>query len=56
MKEIGGRKFLFSILLTIFSFALVLTGFVDSEVWLNFVKFLLGSYIVGNVVTKFAVK
>lgn len=56
MEEIGGRKFVFSILLTIFSFALVLTGFVDSKVWLDFVKFLLASYIAGNVATKFAIK
>lgn len=56
MEEIGGRKFIFSILLTIFSFALVITGFVDAEVWLTFVKFLLATYVAGNVATKLVIK
>ena len=56
MKEIGGRKFVFSIILTIFSFALVITGLVDTEIWLNFVKFLLATYVAGNVATKLAIK
>jgi len=48
------RKFLFSLLLTVLSFVLVLTGKLTSKEWTDFVMVVSGIYASSNVVSKFA--
>jgi hypothetical protein len=52
IDSFGGRKFIFAILATILGFGLVLSGYLFPADWLDFVKFLLATYVVGNVATK----
>jgi heme/copper-type cytochrome/quinol oxidase subunit 4 len=47
------RKFLFSLLLTVLSFVLVLTGKLTSKEWTDFVMVVAGIYVSSNVATKF---
>ena len=56
IENLGGRKFIFSFLLTILAFVLVMAGLIGTEEWVVLVKFLLATYVAGNVVTKFALK
>jgi len=48
------RKFLFSLLLTILSFVLVLTGKLTPKEWADFVMMVAGIYATSNVASKFA--
>jgi len=48
------RKFLFSLLLTILSFVLVLIGKLTPKEWTDFVMIVAGIYATSNVATKFA--
>lgn len=50
---IGGRKFVFAILLTILSFVLVILKIVESAEWLKFMEVVGGTYVLGNVAVKF---
>lgn len=54
IEKIGGRKFLFAILAVLMCFVLVLTGYTTADKWLQFVEIIGGSYILGNVASKFA--
>jgi heme/copper-type cytochrome/quinol oxidase subunit 4 len=47
------RKFLLSLLLTVLSFVLVLTGKLTAKEWTDFVMIILGIYATSNVATKF---
>jgi len=48
------RKFLLSLLLTVLSFVLVLTGKLTSKEWTDFVMVISGIYATSNVASKFA--
>jgi len=48
------RKFLFSLLLTVLSFVLVLTGKLTPKEWTDFVMIISGIYATSNVASKFA--
>lgn len=52
VENLLSRKFLFSILITIMGFVLVLVGRVAAERFLNFVAIVGATYIVGNVSSK----
>ena len=56
LEKIGGRKYLFAILVVVLGFVLVMTGRVESKEWFGFVEVVGGSYILGNVVSKFSTK
>ena len=47
------RKFLFSLLLTILSFVLVLIGKLTPKEWTDFVMIIAGIYATSNVASKF---
>lgn len=49
-------KFLYAILITILGFALTVTGNVPAESFFSFCEVVGASYILGNVVQKFAPK
>lgn len=50
----GGRKFFYALLVVILAFALVLTDKISADAFLKFVEIIGGSYVVGNVASKFA--
>jgi hypothetical protein len=54
LEQFGGRKFLFAILSTILGFVFVVTGKTTAENWFNFMEIIGATYVIGNVVTKFA--
>ena len=56
LEKVGGRKYLFAILVVVLGFVLVMTGKVDPKDWFGFVEIIGGSYILGNVVSKFSAK
>jgi heme/copper-type cytochrome/quinol oxidase subunit 4 len=53
-KPFLSRKFLFSLLLTILSFVLVLIGKLTPKEWTDFMMMVAGIYATSNVATKFA--
>jgi hypothetical protein len=53
LERVGGRKFIFAILVVILSFVLVITKTLPVITWLDFVTTIGGIYVIGNVVTKF---
>ena len=56
LKALGGRKFVFGLFAVVLAFVLVLVGSVSAEVWLDFVKLVMATYVAGNVVSKFSGK
>jgi hypothetical protein len=52
IESLGGRKFIFALVATLLGFGLVLSGSLFPQDFLDFVKFLLATYVVGNVATK----
>ena len=54
LNPLLSRKFLFSLLLTVLSFVLVLTGKLTSKEWTDFVMVVAGIYATSNVASKFA--
>lgn len=53
INKIGGRKFIYILLLTIIGFVFVLMGKMTAKEYLDFCVLISGIYIVGNVATKF---
>jgi len=51
MEYLGGRKFLLTIICLIFAFTITVMSLLPPEQFLDFVKFILSAYIVGNVAT-----
>lgn len=56
LEKLGGRKFLFAVLVVVLGFVLVLTAHVGANDWLGFVEIVGGSYILGNVASKFSAR
>lgn len=56
IEALGGRKFIFGLFSVLLAFVLVLAGSVAPEVWLDFVKLVMATYVAGNVVSKFSAK
>ena len=56
LEALGGRKFVFGLFAVVLAFVLVLTGSVAPDVWLDFVKLVMATYVAGNVVSKFSAK
>lgn len=56
IETLGGRKFIFGLFSVLLAFVLVLAGSVTPEVWLDFVKLVMATYVAGNVVSKFSAK
>jgi len=54
IEKLGGRKYLFSLLVTFLAFLLVLAGKVDSESFLKFVGAIGAIYTAGNTASKFS--
>jgi len=54
MEKLGGRKFLFCLLLTILSFVLVLTKQLTPKEWTDFSMVVGGIYVTANVGVKIA--
>ncbi len=52
MNNLGGRKFVFCLLLTVLSFVLVLVKSLTPREWIDFVTIIGGIYVAGNVGTK----
>jgi heme/copper-type cytochrome/quinol oxidase subunit 4 len=53
IKNLGGRKFIYSLLITFLAFILVLVGKIESESFLKFVTGIGAIYTAGNTVSKF---
>lgn len=56
LEKVGGRKFIFGILLIIMGFVLVLTNKVSVETFFSFAQLVGGGYVLGNVATKVVTK
>ncbi|MBC7078224.1 MAG: hypothetical protein H5T92_07970 [Synergistales bacterium] len=56
LNKLGGRKFLFAVLVVVLAFALVLARLADAEQWMRFVEIVGGAYVLGNVASKFTPK
>ena len=56
LNNLLSRKFIFAILATILGFYLVISKMVTPDIFFEFVKWLGGMYILGNVATKVASK
>jgi len=54
LDKFGGRKFLFALSVVILSFILVLAKAATADQWMQFVEIVGGSYILGNVASKFS--
>jgi hypothetical protein len=54
MDNLLSTKFLYAILVTVFGFILTVTGNVPADIFFNFCEIIGGSYILGNVIQKFA--
>lgn len=54
IEKLGGRKYLYSLLVTFLAFLLVLAGKVDSESFLKFVGAIGAIYTAGNTASKFS--
>ena len=54
IEKLGGRKFLYSLLITLLAFILVLMGKIDSESFLKFVIGIGAIYTTGNTISKFS--
>jgi hypothetical protein len=54
IEAIGGRKFIFAMMVTILSFVLVLVGKLMVNEYLNFVEVIGGLYVIGNVTSAVA--
>ena len=54
MEKLGGRKFLFCLLLTVLSFVMVITKSLTPKEWTDFVMVVGGIYIIGNVGVRIA--
>ena len=50
LDKIGGRKFLFAMMVSIFGFVLVLTGHTTAEKFFQFIEIVGATYIAGNVI------
>lgn len=53
IEKIGGRKFIYTILLTFLGFVFVLMGKMTAKEYLDFCIVIGGIYTAGNVVSKF---
>jgi hypothetical protein len=51
---IGGRKFVYAILVVVLGFVLVFIGKVTAEDWMNFASIVGGIYVIGNIVSQFS--
>jgi len=52
MELLGGRKFVFALVMLIASFALVLVGDLPAIDWVKFAEVIGGIFVIGNVSTK----
>ena len=48
-NKLGGRKMMFSLILLALSTSMVFIGKADFSGWSEFIKWVLGIYVVGNV-------
>lgn len=48
-NKLGGRKMMFSLILLMLSTSMVFIGKADFSGWSEFIKWVLGIYVVGNV-------
>lgn len=53
IDQLGGRKFVYTLLLTIIGFIFVLIGKMTAKEYLDFCIVIGGIYTAGNVVSKF---
>ena len=56
MDHLGGRKFIFGLVLTVCATVFVLIGKVTVQEWMAFEAVVGGSYIIGNIAEKVAQK
>lgn len=56
LENLGGRKFVFGVILVIMGFVFTLLGKVSVEAFFTFASVVGASYIVGNVATKAVLK
>lgn len=56
MDILGGRKFIFAVLLTILAFVLVFVGKLTADAFIAFAQVIGGIYVVGNVASTVADK
>lgn len=54
IEKLGGRKFLFCLLLTVLSFVMVLYKVLTPKEWTDFVMVVGGIYVLGNVGVRLA--
>ena len=49
IDKLGGRKFIYAILVLVMSFALVVAGKLETQAFLSFAEMVGGIYVIGNV-------
>jgi hypothetical protein len=52
LDKIGGRKFIFAILLIVIGYLLVDKGKLTADSFLNYAEFVGATYVIGNVAVK----
>ena len=52
IEKLGGRKFVFGMMLIVLSFVLVCVGKLETEIWTQFVSIVGGTYVLGNVASR----
>ena len=52
LSNLGGRKFVFALVVAVMAFTLTMFAILPVETFLDFIKFIFASYVAGNVVTK----
>jgi hypothetical protein len=54
LDKIGGRKFLYAVLIVALGYSLVVLNQTTAKEWMAFAAVIGGTYIIGNVASKFA--
>lgn len=56
IKKLGGRKFSLAVFVLVAASVFAFTGVLEMEQWMDFAKWIIGLFIVGNVANKAATK
>jgi len=56
ISALGGRKFVFALILITMGFILVITGETTVDSFFNFAELVGGTYVLGNIATKVVAK
>lgn len=56
MEKLGGRKFVYALLVVVIASYFVIVGKLSTEGWITFVEVIGGLYVIGNLGSKLTTK